>query len=225
MWSIRKCDYLLRKKANIMFSKFLNLEPEKKERIINAAIKEFAQKGFEKASTNEIVKAAKISKGLLFHYFNNKKDLFLFLYDYSLEIFMEEFLEKIDLTEKDILLRMRQKALLKTKIIKKHPEIFEFIVAANCEESAEIKNKLTPRTQEAYTTFYGKIYEDIDITKFKEGIDIKKAINIINWTVEGIRNQEQEELRQHSYNETYYDEILAEMDTYTELLKKCFYKE
>ena len=50
-----------------MFSKFLNLELEKQDRIINAAIKEFAQKGYDKASTNEIVKEAGISKGLLYN--------------------------------------------------------------------------------------------------------------------------------------------------------------
>ena len=36
---------------------------------------EFAQSGFEKASTNEIVKRSNISKGSLFNYFNSKKDL------------------------------------------------------------------------------------------------------------------------------------------------------
>lgn len=208
-----------------MFSKFLNLEPAKKDRIINAALNEFTRNGFEKASTNEIVKKANISKGLLFHYFNNKKDLFLFLYDYSLRIFIDEFLGKIDLAEKDILLRLRQKALLKTEVIKKHPEIFDFIVSANCEESSEIKDEIECRTKDAYTANYGKIYEDIDTARFREGIDIKRAINIINWTIESIRNQEHEKLKQHSYDQTYYDEIVTEMDAYTELLRKCFYKE
>ena len=57
-----------------MTSKFLNLHKEKQQRILNAALNEFANKGFDRASTNEIVKSAGISKGLLFHYFNNKKD-------------------------------------------------------------------------------------------------------------------------------------------------------
>lgn len=59
--------------VNLLFSKFLNLNPEKQDRILNAALKEFAQKGYQNASTNEIVKEAGISKGLLFHYFNNKR--------------------------------------------------------------------------------------------------------------------------------------------------------
>ena len=78
-----------------MFSKFLNLKPEKQEKILEAAIREFADKGFEKASTNEIIKEAGISKGILFHYFQNKKNLFLFVYDYSVELCMDEFLKRL----------------------------------------------------------------------------------------------------------------------------------
>ena len=122
-----------------MFSKFLNMEEEKQERIINAALKEFAQKGFDKASTNVIVKEAVISKGLLFHYFNNKKDLFLFLYDYTLEILLNEIYQKIDSMEKDILIRFRQIALLKMELMTKHPEMFNFIFKAYQEEAVEVK--------------------------------------------------------------------------------------
>ena len=45
-----------------MYSKFLNLDKEKQDRIINAALKEFALKGYDNASTNEIVKSSEISK-------------------------------------------------------------------------------------------------------------------------------------------------------------------
>ena len=45
-----------------MYSAFEQLESEKKSHIINAALKEFAKNGYEKASTNNIVKEARISK-------------------------------------------------------------------------------------------------------------------------------------------------------------------
>ncbi|HBI04928.1 MAG TPA: TetR family transcriptional regulator, partial [Paenibacillaceae bacterium] len=125
-----------------MFSKFFNLETEKQERIINAALKEFAQKGYEKASTNEIVKEARISKGLLFHYFKTKKDLFLFLYDFCIEILLNEFFRKIDVMEKDILIRLRQMTLLKFDLIRKHPEMFDFLMVAYGEDSDDIKKEL-----------------------------------------------------------------------------------
>ncbi len=47
------------------------MEEEKRERVIDAALKEFS-KGYMAANTDVIVKAAGISKGLVFHYFGSK---------------------------------------------------------------------------------------------------------------------------------------------------------
>ncbi len=43
-----------------------SIDPEKRDRIINAAIEEFSSFPYEKASTNHIVKNAGISKGCSF---------------------------------------------------------------------------------------------------------------------------------------------------------------
>lgn len=51
-----------------MNEKFFDLKKEKQDRMINAALKVFAENGFRRASTDEMVKEAGISKGLLFHY-------------------------------------------------------------------------------------------------------------------------------------------------------------
>ena len=52
---------------------------DKQKRIIEAAILEFSEKGFENANTNKIARNANISVGSLFKYFNNKTDLFLYI--------------------------------------------------------------------------------------------------------------------------------------------------
>ncbi|MGL6173188.1 MAG: TetR/AcrR family transcriptional regulator [Cellulosilyticaceae bacterium] len=48
-----------------------------KEKILKAALQEFGQKGYDSASTNNICKNNDISKGLLFHYYKSKDELFL----------------------------------------------------------------------------------------------------------------------------------------------------
>jgi AcrR family transcriptional regulator len=201
------------------------LESEKKERIINAVLREFAQKGFDHASTNEIVKEAGISKGLLFHYFKNKKDLFLFLYDYTLEILMTEFFGKMDLLERDIFMRWRQIALLKIEMINKYPEMFNFVAAVNFEESGAVRKELENRNQEIITSSYKKIAENIDISRFRENIDINRALNVICWTMEGLSAREQDKVKLLPVGEADFTEILTELDIYLDLLKKSFYKE
>lgn len=62
----------------------------KADRIIEAAMKEFAEKGYEKASTEQICRNAEVSKGLLFHHFGTKKGLYLEVYERIISGFMEK---------------------------------------------------------------------------------------------------------------------------------------
>jgi len=58
----------------------LNREEQNKisrERILIASLKEFGEKDYSQASINNICKNNEISKGLLFHYYKNKDELFL----------------------------------------------------------------------------------------------------------------------------------------------------
>ncbi|MFO0599753.1 MAG: TetR/AcrR family transcriptional regulator [Myxococcaceae bacterium] len=55
--------------------RFERLDPEKKERLLNAAVKEFAAHGYELASINTILGAAGFSKGSFYYYFDDKADL------------------------------------------------------------------------------------------------------------------------------------------------------
>lgn len=57
--------------------RFDRLEPEKQKEILDAASHEFAEHGFEKASFNRIIESAGFSKGAMYYYFDDKKDLYL----------------------------------------------------------------------------------------------------------------------------------------------------
>lgn len=209
---------------NIIFTKFLNLKPEKRQRILNAAMKEFAQKGFKNASTDVIVKEAGISKGALFHYFNNKKDLFLFLYDYTMDVLMNEMLPKFDFNEKDVFNRILQGSRLKLEILKMYPEMYNFILTAYMEESREVKSELEKRNKGFVATGYNLLSEGIDYTRFKDGVDGKRAADIIFWTMEGYTNKELAKVRTFALYELNIDELLKEVEIYLDMLKKSFYK-
>ena len=58
---------------------FINLPEEKRNVILNAAIDEFAEYGFESASINRIVSNSGISKGSFYQYFEDKRDVFMHL--------------------------------------------------------------------------------------------------------------------------------------------------
>ena len=69
-----------------MNEKFYALPEEKQSKIINAAYKVFATNQYKKAPTSEIAAEAGIPKSLLFHYFHNKRELYLFLWKYAADL-------------------------------------------------------------------------------------------------------------------------------------------
>ncbi|MGG7175952.1 TetR/AcrR family transcriptional regulator [Clostridium paraputrificum] len=71
-----------------------------KEKIINIALEEFAQHGYQAASTNTICKNAKISKGLLYHYYSSKEALYLEVVRYFIDKFKENITIHIDESNK-----------------------------------------------------------------------------------------------------------------------------
>ena len=68
---------------------FKNLDENKKQRLIKAAIEEFSRVSFSEASINNIINNAKISRGSFYMYFENKDDLFKYILNFHKQKFNE----------------------------------------------------------------------------------------------------------------------------------------
>ncbi|MDR1807963.1 MAG: TetR/AcrR family transcriptional regulator [Propionibacteriaceae bacterium] len=60
---------------------FFRLPADKQERILNAAIGEFSQRNVEEANLANIVRAAGIARGSIYQYFENKEDIYVFVFE------------------------------------------------------------------------------------------------------------------------------------------------
>lgn len=207
-----------------MFSKFLKLDIEKQDRIVNAAMKEFALKGYDRASTNEIVKEAGISKGLLFHYFQNKRHLYLFLFDHCYNMIVDEFYKKTDLIETDFFKRTREAVKIKMELLGKFPDIFKFMEESLLEDAADIKLELDKKKRELTDMNMGKFFEGIDYSKFRDDVDIQIVLKIITYTFEKLSDEALYQAKRTPGHAIDYNEVWKEAERYFEVLIKCFYK-
>ena len=58
---------------------FLNLPPQKQERLLDAATREFSEKPYNEASINKIIQEAGVPRGSFYMYFRDKEELFHYL--------------------------------------------------------------------------------------------------------------------------------------------------
>jgi len=206
-----------------MATKLLELEPTRRNAILNAALKEFATKGYDEASTNIIAKEAGISKGLMFHYIGSKENLFFVVFDYFTDIMDKEYFELMNFNVKDVFERLRQSYFLQLELVRKHPWIFELNKLSSTSNPDVIKKELEKRATEKLSSC--NIFGMIDESKFRAELDIKKCKQFILWSNIGFTNQILEEARDVGFDNLDYDSIVVKIDDNLQELKKIFYRE
>lgn len=208
-----------------METKFEALDGEKQQRILNAAMREFASKGYDRASTNRIVEGACIAKGLLFHYFKNKKRFYLYLYDRGMRLITEEVFRGVDFSQRDFFARLTQAERVKVDLIRRSPDIFDFLKAAYLEESDAVRKELDERNQGQLALNFQRVFEGVDMAAFREDLDPALVLKTIVWAYEGFAGSYMERIRRMETLDQDYEALLREADQYTEFLKKCFYRQ
>lgn len=202
-------------------AKLLDLDIQRRDAILNAALKEFLLQGYDNASTNVIAKEAGISKSLMFHYVSSKQELFLFIYDYFNELLNKEYYSKMDYSIKDIFERLRISYLLQIELIKRYPRIFDFNKLSVKTKSDEINKALEEResTKKTY-----EIFDRIDISRFRSDLNPEKCKQFILWANIGFTNQILDDIRNLKDREPDYEYIIATLDDYFSELRRVFYK-
>ena len=208
-----------------MINRFEILPEEKKKRILDATIEEFAVNGYDKASTNSIVKKADISKGILFHYFGSKKNLFLYIFDYCMNNLIDKYYSVKEIQPKDIFERIMWNSIRKIKITQEEPLMNRLVFSAISNMPESLKQELTER----YNTYYAKemprFFEDIDTSKFRKDIDSQKAIELIMMCMDSISNKYLQKYKSISVDEVFNDveKIMDECNEYMKILKFGIY--
>lgn len=199
-----------------MNEKFFDLKKEKQDRMINGALKVFAASGYAHASTDEIVKEAGISKGLLFHYFISKLGLYVFIYDYSVRYLMLELSTGVSPKETDyfeLLLQIKQAQL---KAMKNYPHMLRFLNKSRVESAEEALTE-TQEKRRVLPEQYAEIMGRADLAGFKKGADVEKISKVLEFTMDGIM---EEQFGNGSFRpEDYYEEVKQ----YLTLIKKFCY--
>ena len=171
-----------------MNSKFFDLKKEKQDRIINAALKVFALQGYRHGSTDDIVREAGISKGLLFHYFESKLGVYRFIYDYSVRYMNLELRSTVSPKEKDLFGVMKQVECARMHAMKGYPYMQQFLNRSLAEDSYEALLSVEEKKNSLEET-YAVIDSQIDYGLLPSGIDGERLRKMLDFTVKGLMTE------------------------------------
>ena len=133
-----------------MNERFYTLPPEKQQAIINAGYRVFSQNSYKNSPMSEIAAEAGISKSLLFHYFHNKKELYLFLWDKCAETTIEFLTRYGCYGQTELFESMERGMRAKMEIIRLYPDMGNFTIKAFYEKDAGISAAI----QESYHRYF-----------------------------------------------------------------------
>lgn len=172
-----------------MNDKFFQLPFEKQRRIINAAYKVFSQNSYKKAPMSEIADEGGISKALLFHYFTNKCELYMFLWNNSIEQ-IQKASSEYHVTEATEFFEMLYRSLLaKCSVIRFYPYLYQFAVNAYYEQEPQIKRNIQENYYLVSKNSENILWNTINVSELRQDIDVKLMYQEIIWTSDGYLRQ------------------------------------
>ncbi len=205
---------------NVKFEK-IDVSNDKVHRIINSAFKVFSMNVFEKASTELIVKDAEISRGLLYHYFTSKQELFEYIQYFAYHIISESMAKEIDWESDDIFERLSKSMKVKLEVIKKYPHVFDFFNRyPHLMTPDKVKKYQSDEHIKTRQIFYSY---NIDHSKIKDNIDFNLLLSVSRLTIKGVLNNH---IHNHNFEteELNIEKIMKDINEHIEFLKGTFYK-
>lgn len=192
-----------------MNGKFFDLKKEKQDRMINAALKVFALNGYRHASTDDMVKEAAISKGLLFHYFGSKLGVYTFVYDYSVRYMTLELSTVVDTKEKNLFELMKQTESAKLHAMRGYPYMQQFLNRCMMEDVSEALLAIAEK-RNLLNDAYENVFKQVDSTGLPKGVDAAKLRKMLELTADGLMT---ERFYDASFQpDMLYEEIVSYLD-------------
>ncbi|UFJ39642.1 TetR/AcrR family transcriptional regulator [Brevibacillus humidisoli] len=164
------------------------MEPNKRK-IVEAALQEFADKGYELASTNHIVKRAGVSKGMLFHFFSNKKTLFLYVVDACIEYFFAYLDARLPSLSDDMLQRFIEIHMAKMTLFFEEPSAYHMAVTTFVDRPGECKDEIKQRESDFFQRYTPLFLSGVDVSRFQHGVSPEKVLHFLLTSVEALTRQ------------------------------------
>ena len=131
---------------------------DKRSRILKAAVKVFAQRGFYNAKVSQIAKHAGIADGTIYLYFKNKDEILISIFEEEMAKFIFKVRKKIE-SEPGIKSKLRIFVKTHLNFVKKNPKLAQVFQLELRQSNKFIKEYAGSKLKE-YLNVAGDIFEE-----------------------------------------------------------------
>jgi AcrR family transcriptional regulator len=200
---------------------FYKLDEEKRRRVEDAALEEFGQYGYERGSTDRIIRASGISKGGLYEYIESKEDLFLHIVSRAFGALYDHIISRLRSNGKASseplpLLRAASEAALDFYL--ENPAVVRLIASLSSIADPDARARSEAISRERFTG----LFTEADFTRVRFGRE--EIIDLLMWMLVKTRSDFIAELQTPDDRERIRAAYLADWDFILSVLADGIYR-
>ncbi|KNZ70064.1 transcriptional regulator, TetR family [Thermincola ferriacetica] len=158
---------------------------DKRQRIIEAAVKVFSSKGFHEAKVEEIAQIADVGKGTVYEYFSSKVELFQEILKSGMEFYNKNITEQlsasISATEK-----LKQVARLHLRFILEYKDLAKVTMTEHAHFGREFRSWLMKMREEKFAAIENIIKSGIDRGEIRNEVNSRAAAMVFTGMMGGL---------------------------------------
>jgi AcrR family transcriptional regulator len=172
---------------------------ERREKVLEVAIDEFAMKGYYATSINEIARKAHISIGAMYSYFASKEDLFLTIVNNAYYL-MEKILKNVEEESSDIFDCVKRMLVASRRFALEHPELNQIYLDITTQALSYMSLRLSHKLEIVTPQL---LCNKIEKAKLDGKIDKELDERVVSYCIDNIFM-----MYQFSFSSDYYKERL-----------------
>lgn len=153
-------------------------QTKKKEKIINAFLYELSENGYAKLNTNKICERAGVSKGLLFHHYKSKNNLFITVSKNFLNM-LYDYLVSFDVSNLDFYTAINTYTQDKLHFFTENPQYIKLFTMLFFDLPKEFSDALNHNIQQVTTVFRDKIFVLLEKLNLNNNVNIIYVVDLI----------------------------------------------
>ena len=174
---------------------------ETKHRIIKSALKEFSEKSYREASLNTICIEGEVSKGIIYHYYQDKEELYLACVKECFSSLKEYLDQKVKITDDSLEKNMNNYFKVRLHFFNENPIYFGIYCSAVLNPPDELEKKLNKAMKEFHEQTIKILSALLKKTKLRKGITNDEVIETFSkyqdWVNTRAQKNKKVSLREH----------------------------